>query len=67
MARGVGDMKDNDLRQGYIRLSNTSSCALDYYFRAAMASGASLKIRLKIEQNLATVNFRITARILAQA
>jgi hypothetical protein len=36
-------MEDNDLRQGYIRLSNTSSCALDYYFRAAMASGASLK------------------------
>ena len=56
-------MEDNDLRQGYIRLSNTSSCALDYYFRAAMASGASLKIRLKIEQNLATVNLRITAHI----
>jgi hypothetical protein len=46
---------------------NTGFCALDYCFRATMAEWGNPKLRLKMEQNLARVNSRITAHILAQA
>jgi hypothetical protein len=60
-------MKDNDLRQDDIRLLTPPFALWIITPERRWRMGVSLKVRLKIEQNLATVNLRITAHILARA